>query len=529
MPDDTPADKDPQAQEPERENRRVWLFVAAVAAGLLVVLVALLLVNRRSGRQKERAAEACLKALYAMNFPRAVEMFEEFRELTAADIPAEVRDEYMRLSADRYNKNYPLPPAKPDRHFLHYFLHRALLTCRYAQGAFRGAEDRPAMAKAALDYVRTNVQADPTPIEKQPVHMNPIDVLNRGYGNAVQMSWAMAYLLRNAGLHAAVGFLHPTDDDPRYALVGVLIDRRLYLFDPFRGVALCRAADGRVADLRSLLSGEHELAPRFGGPGSPVRVERLRKAAYFVPADTGNVTPDAWLLNQILRGGGAHHVLYRPFRGDLRQLGAAVFGEGTRVRSPSRNHWLLAAGDLKRRVGLWPFPFMVDQAKTKPGYGERFIRAYPGAAVYWDVRSDQLMCNEKLSPAVRQQYGQLLEEHKDHPRFAEDLTFFRGRLAHTPAEQAGLMAGYLAEYPDGRWQPLAAMLQAELEARLGHGNVVRELTRGIEPPSPYALRARLLEQAISEKESGRAIINWRFPEPEPKEEEPAEQPEPAGE
>ncbi len=494
--------------KPPDDDRRLKIFIAAVVIGLLALFVVMWFRARGPLQSKERVGAACFHAMFARDFDQAIAMFREFRELAEEDIPPEVRDEFMALTADRFQQTYPIYPREANPHQLW----KTVSGSQFARAAFEGATTAQDFALAALRYVRINMQADPTPIEEQPVLLDPVELLHRGYGDSLQMSWVMAHLLRNGGLDAAVGYLPASDDEPDYGIVGVVIDRRMYLFDPFRGVPLCRAADGRVADLESLLSGEHELVPGFGGPGSPVRLDRLRRAAFFVPADSSNVTPDAWLLDLIFKGGGWHNFIYRPVTRDIRQIGAAVFGDGARLRQPRGNYWVLLDEESELRVGLWPFPFLVDQAKSDPQYADRLVQAYPHAPLVWDVRSAQLLRDKELNKAVRERYAELRERHEDNPEFLEDLTFFSTRLASYPGEQAGLLAGYLEDYPDGRWRPLATMMRAELEAQSGRGDVARGLTARIEPPSPYALRARLLEQVVAQQPTGRAIIRWQFPE-----------------
>jgi hypothetical protein len=262
-------------------------LLVAVLLALAVIYVAI----RGCAGRADRASRACFEAMFRQQHDRAAKALDAYRDLGADEIPPDVRDEVYKLEP---YKNYPVAKTQFDD----LLIERAAFYALASDHAVAPARDLRGAALCALGYVREHLQSGTRP-ETDDLAVTPVHALYRGYGDPALSAWAMAALLRHRrGIHACVIQLLPPDDEEgaAYSIVGVVIDRRLYLFDPYRGVPLCRASDLAIADLQGLLSGRDTLAPGFGGVGTLVTLDALRRGLYFVPADISNVLPDAWLL-----------------------------------------------------------------------------------------------------------------------------------------------------------------------------------------------------------------------------------------
>jgi hypothetical protein len=493
---------------------RIVLLVAVLAACVLAYF------SVTGGLQdSERTGEACFQALFSRRTSRALETFREYRERNAEDIPAGVNNEFSRL---RSIEQYPIRISRADA----YFLERTVFLCLASDRAVQAARGVREGALHALRYVCRHVQSG-VPEDVSGLYVMPFHVLSRGFGSAGQSAWIMATLLRFRGAHAAVVILPGRAGDERgYALCAVLIDRRLYLFDPYRAVPVCRAGDGRIADLAGLLSGRIKLGPGFG-KGTPVTVDALRTAVYTVPADPWCIMPDAWLLDRLVREHGRRrYVIYRSFRGDLRNLGAAVFGENAAV---SDRFAMLSRDGRDELVALWDHPFRAAATMAATGYADKLARAHKGAATACTAaRHAQL---HGVYDVAARRYQKALKVHAGDRAVIDDVTFFKASLPMSRPEaaaelgeasgkkrqerlarlvwerQAEELAAYLRDFPDGRWRPLATMRLAELEAARGNGDEAMKWIRQVRPP--YALRAEFLRKTI---EAGRRRLVWTFPE-----------------
>ena len=497
----------PAPSETEESSQARWWRTPLLVLVLFAAMFAFFLVRARLTR-KERASQACFQATFSRRLDPALEALSKYREFAEEDIPAAVKDELFKLAG---NADYPLYSRQADK----YFLERVVFFSRTSDHALARAKNLGSPVLSVFDYVVRNLQPGVERPETKGLVVAPLHVLCRGYGEAVECAWVMAALLRAAGSggHAAVVWLpRPAKGEP-YCIVGALSDGRLYLFDPYRAVPICRAGDGRIADLQALLSGEQVMDPLFGGPGTPVTLDGLRSATYFVPAHAGNVLPDAWLLSEILRENGRHEVIYRSFRDDLRNVAAAVFGDRAQVKDGFTR---LTAKGRSEAVDLWPVPFKVDQRLAKtPGYYDKVTQAHRAAAAYLVARQAQLFGEYEAAVSL---YNDVLQRHADDAEVVEDVTFFKALAAPKVSDRAQGLAGYLKDYPAGRWRPPATLRLAEIEARRGDKDAALALIARLKPP--YDLRAKLLKLAISK---GKAQIRWRFPEttaPPPKDKPP---------
>jgi len=496
----------PAPSETEESSQTRWWRTPLLVLVLFAAVFAFFLVRARLTR-KERASQACFQAMFSRRLAPALEALSKYREFAEEDIPAAVKDELFKLAG---NADYPLYSRQADK----YFLERVVFFSRTSDHALARAKNLGSPVLSVFDYVVRNLQPGVERPETKGLVVAPLHVLCRGYGEAVECAWVLAALLRSCGVHAVVIRLPPSEKDkPPHRIVGALSDGRLYLFDPYRGVPICRAGDGRIADLQALLSGEQVMDPLFGGPGTPVTLDGLRGATYFVPAHVGNVLPDAWLLSEILRENGRYEVVYRSFRDDLRNIAAAVFGDRAQVKDGFTRLTAQGRGEV---VDLWPVPFKVDQRLAKtPGYYDKVTQAHRAAATYLAARQAQLFGEYEAAVSL---YDEVLQRHADDVEVVEDVTFLKALAAPKISDRAQRLAGYLKDYPAGLWWPPATLRLAEIEAWRGDKDAALELIARLKPP--YDLRAKLLKLAISK---GKAQVRWRFPEttaPPPKDKPP---------
>jgi len=479
--------------------RAPFLFLLLVSA-----LVAFGLVHAHRTRQdeeREAVGRRCLRELFNHRFDAALESLDEYRRLAGEEVPEAVQDELFRLSG---TPGHPLVTRRADARLLRRVLFFSLAS-RKAVGPAKTPHEG---ALRVLGYVMRNVQSVPPP--PNPLPVLPLAVLTRGYGEPIESAWVMARLLRCRGLHAAVIRLPESETGNVRAIVGVLLQdadggNRMYLFDPHRGVPVCRAGDGRIADLQTLLSGRDEIAPGFEGERPPLTVEALRKATYLVPSDLSCLLPDAWLLGDIFRRHGQAEAVYRSFRGDLRNVAAAVFlGQWQEIADRSTHMTVLGRDEV---VALWDVPFRIDALLAgNAEYAAKVTEAHRAARTYQVPRLAQL---HGLGPLAAARYQELLAVHADDPEITEDLRFFQARVAETNDERAAQLTAYLNAYPSGRWRPLATLLLAEAEAR--RGNTDRALRLAEELGPPYRLRGKLLAEALR---AGKRGIVWSYPRPE---------------
>ena len=493
MPEGQPAPQSTEAP-PRPPKWRVPLLLIVLCS----VVFALFWVSGRVKRPG-RWASVCFNAMMAHRFDQALEALERYRELAREDIPASVEDELFQL---RNNPDYPLGSERANA----YFMARTIFLCVASGHAMARAEDEPGAAVAALRYVFRNVQSGGGPPKAQRFHVGPAHALYRGYGGPVHSAWAMAELLRHRrGLNACVVQIPAADKDAEpYYLCGSVIHGKMYLFDPYRAVAICRGHGTRVADVAGLLSGRHKLAPRFGGPGTPVTLDGLRKATYWIPASVATVTADAYLIQQIFEQSERKtDLVYRSFRRDLEHVAAAVYGHGTEVRDSFIRTSVDGRSDA---VALWPVPFKVDQMRSSEEYAGWLGEVHRAVIIYWGPREDQLLGQHE---AALTRYEEILAKHADDPEVAGDVSFFRACSGLRMAERSDLLRAYLREHPNGRWRPLATLRLAELEVWQEHKAAALELVAQMK--APYDLYAALLAKAL---EQGERNVRWVFPEPE---------------
>lgn len=471
-----------------------WRAPLLVAVLVLIVLAAFY-VGRTGSDDKAEVSRRCFQNMMTHKLGPAVAELAKYRTRAKGEIPAVVREGFFRLKAAG---DYPIYTDEADE----YLVERTAFFCLAARIALGDTEDPRKAAVNALQYVAENL-ASRVGAGPRPRDVAPFDLLRRGYScRSADSAWTMACLLRFGGFHATVIQLDPSSppDAAGDWVVGVLAGRNLDLFDPWRGVPVCRASDGNVADVAGIVSGEEQPGP---GHADTVTKEKLGKAVYFVPADTGSVIPDAFLLEQIIReNGGGPGMVYRSFRRDLGNIGAAVFGEGTRV---SDGLTAFKVDGRDEAVALWLHPFNVQQAMTRPEYRREFVQSHRALVnVYLDSRTAQLIGLREQAVA---HYGRLLKDHAGDAEVAEDLAFFSGSAAAGDDARAAALTSCIDAYPAGRWRPLAMMLLAETEARLGNFEAAANLADEI--PPPYDLRARHLAATVK---AGGKRLTWTFPE-----------------
>lgn len=458
-------------------------------------------------KRTEDLARRCAEAMFTERFDAALDAFIEYRERALSDVPDSVRDEVFRLRGD---KAFPFGGEQGDPTHLRYLIERAVFFSLAAESALAGVRsgDIRGAALNVLAYVRRHVQSGTGDTGFPDVAATPVHVLCRGYGRPIESAWLMACLLRIRGMHAAVVELPPASDGSEpYYLVGVLIDQKLYLFDPYRGVPLCRASDGCVADLEALLNGAEYLAPGFGGQGTPITTEGLANAAYLVPADPGNVLPDGYLLGKIVTDNGRYETICRPFRRDLGNLAAAVFGVGTAPVQVEDRFTAITVQGRKETVALWTIPFKVDDLLlNRPDYRQKLAEMHKDLPLYLPARHAQLF----KRPGAAEQYAAVLRDHGGNPAVVHDVTFFKAVAQEDRDRRAAELAAYLAEHLSGRFRALATLLLAELEAARARFDSALELLGQVK--SPYDLRAGLLRAAIRD---GKGVLAWQFPRVSP--------------
>jgi hypothetical protein len=445
-------------------------------------------------KDPKREASDCYELMFAGQTQQAMHAFERFRQVSDLPVPEDAEDEVFLLEGQ---PNYPIPHKTLNA----YLMERIFFYSQVSRQALKHAGTQGAAAIAALEYVRENIQPGTRP-ESDGLVVTSMHVLYRGYGNSVEMAWVMAEILRFRGLHACLVLLKPKTEEAgdAYALVGVLIGRELYLFDPYRAVAVCRASDGRIADLKTLTSGADTLAPEFGGPE---RVESLKEAAYLVPSSPSFILPDSYRLANILRQHERRETLYRSFRADLRNIAAAVFGEGSRVRTAGSVRFSVEGRD--ENVLLWDIPFKIDQLIHQPEYFEKIAKAHTRVQQYWIARQAHLFGEPKIALELFQRHQ---EESPDDAGVIEDIAFFSA-LAAAKGEDAPAkkLAEYLAAYPDGQWRPLATLRLAEVELAGGNLDAAKDLLAELGPA--YALRARLMQ---TKPEASPSLVTWQYPD-----------------
>jgi hypothetical protein len=488
-----------RSAESQRGERPKWF--APLVVGLLFVVVLVVWWFSKGAQRPRRLSALCFRAIFeAQDHYRASLVLDEYRKEAADPIPIEVRDEIYKLRTERYAERYPLVHDEMGP----YLIANVAFFSLASDSALQGAQTEEQGAMRALRYVSLHVQSGTGshPIRALPV--GAIHALYRGYGDASQVAWIMANLLRYRGIHACVIQL-PRDPETRrsYFLTGAMIRRRMYLFDPYRCVPLCRARDGRIAHLGGLLGGDR-LAPGFGGPGSPVTVDELRRAAYLIPAGSGNILPDAWLVQQVVNDNGRHDVIYRSFRRDLRRLAAVVFGTGSTGQATYGGDYTRIVAEGRRQVcALWPLPFHIEKLGTQVDYVRQLDRIHGPLQVYHAARSRQLFGDY---PAARDLYAAAAKHENLPAEAAEDIRFFRAIVTATADQRAEQLGRYLNAYPDGRWRPLATFHLATLYAQTGQFEPALELAARLD--GPYRLVGELLRQAAT---AGKRRIVWSYP------------------
>ena len=504
------------AHTPDSNPRWRLLLLGGVLA--VAVLAFLYLRGGAGGEERQELSRVCFAAMFHGQTPAALEALAKYRKVAAGLVPPEASDDLLKLEGDRYRQDYPVCNKNADTYLIDEAVFLGLtigpaLDPDAGEAGTDSERERAAVFRA-LAYVMRNMQSGGGTAESLALDVPPTYALRRGYGRPDQSAWLMAELLRQRGMHAAVIQLSGDTGKP-YFITGVLLDRRLFLFDPYRAVPVCRARDGAVADLQSLLSGRDALAAGFGGTGTPITVEGLRKAVYLVPADPDSVLPDSALLMRILAEHGRPLCLYRSFRRDLGNLAAAVFGENPAGQMDGFTSIRVNGRD--EVVALWQYPFRLHERMTEPGYLSKLTELHRGlSAVYLMAREAQLRLERDTEarqvqlggtpdPAITQ-YEQILKDRAADAELVEEVTFFRATADPDPAERATRLAAYLEKYPAGRWQPLATLLAAGIEASRGDRDKAVELAEQLKPP--YDLRGRLLIDAARRGHKG---IAWTFP------------------
>jgi hypothetical protein len=439
-----------------------------------------------------RAASACYQQMFSGQTAKALEAFKWFKDTAELDVPEGASDEVFELQG---LADYPIYTDKLDA----YLMERIFFYCHVSQKALAKATDRRKAVSGALEYVRRHMQPGTRPETKNMV-VTSMHILYRGYGNSIEMSWVMTEILRFRGIQTCIIILPPEEGaSESYGLVGAVIDKRLHLFDPYRTVPLCRASDGKIADLQTLLAGADTLAPEFGGPKM---VARLKKASYVVPSSVGFILPDIYRLADIIGRHRRPETIYRSFRGDMRNIAAGVFGDHSRVRGKTYTRLTVEGRD--ETVLLWDVPFKVDRMIRQPAYRQKLDAAHAKVRVYWLARQAHLFGESGIAAEF---FRQRLQEFPDDADLAEDAAFFSAMAGAKGSDPPKMLSDYLKSYPEGRWRQSATMRLAEFEMVNGKGDAALELIAELKPP--YDLRASLMKKALAGK-SGR--VAWWYPE-----------------
>ena len=465
-----------------------WRRLILLSAVLCIVAIAAIVVARFRGPDTSDIATRCYNALFSGENKQALALLAQYRE-AATPPPAKAKDELFRLQAIPEFKLYTNEANEQ-------LLQQTTFFCLASARAVGDAQTPPGAVMRIFRYVTREIQSEGiTPQIILPAQ----HVLIRGRASQVEICWLMAKLLRYRGLHAAIVQL-PQGDKPAYSLVAVLGNKRLFLFDPWRGVPILRA-DGAIANAVALASEEEDFAPGYGGADLPINADSLKSAVYLVPADADEILPDTWLLSDILRQNGRPETIYRSFRSDLMNIAAGVFGEGAPIEVD--NFVALRAANRAETVLLWPYPFHAQIAASSPEYLPNVIEKEPAFTVYPGPRIAQVQ--GALRPA-ESKFEELLTSATE-PQIIDDLTFFRAKSVEEAERKAEMLSDYLDKFPSGRWRPLATMILAENLLALGQGARAAELAATLEPP--YDLKGKALEQAARNGETG---LKWLFPE-----------------
>lgn len=472
----------------------LWLIPVIVVI-IIIAAVVPVLMKRAEMREREatmaQTGKQIFQALSEGNIPNSLALLEKYREAAMPILPEETKDDLFRL--DR--KNFPLYTDTIDQHILQDIL----LFVGAVEGPAKSATNQRHLTINMLGYVMRSVQSGGGRPEAMSLVVPPALVLMRGYGNPVQAAWLYAKLLRYTGMHTAVIYLEQGEGVAPYAITGVAIEGKLLLFDPYRAMPLIRKSDGAIADLASIVSGKQELEQGFGGEGTPVTVEALKKALYFVPSEPENVLPDSYFINRILQEGGRKEIIYRPFRRDLRNMAAAVFGEGAKVEDKNVAFFSQGRAEI---VAIWDRPFKLEAMFTDPKYIETINAAHMAEQILIIPRQAQILGNRELAI---QEYEKIIAT-AGNADAVQDAAFFKAMATNGQKERIAGLVAFTEKYPESTRRPLALIVIAELQAMQNNKDEALRIAQTV--PAPYDIRAKQLIKALEANQQG---IVWKFP------------------
>jgi len=320
------------------------------------------------------------------------------------------------------------------------------------------------------------------PDAESAVVTSPLEVLRRGHGTRVQIAWAYAELARQADIRSEAVAIEPeAAGQPPECLVQVHPrSGEPFLVNPARGVAVTDLATGRSLSLADLTLRPGAYRELLGA--ADIELD-LPDAAFRNAVPGTAVYPRALYERVIVLDHLLADLPARPTVG----LNFAALPAGEHVRM-----WPLVIAELRK---------MRDPQEVRRRQDASLLHSFT------DVARDRQLGG---LPEAHGEYEQIeaylraRSAEADVPRAIslmetalERVAFFLAQSLYDAGrkEDAGKrLEAYMEDFPEGRWRPLAAAMQAELLAEQGRtADAARAFANLPEGRKLYgALRAREL-------------------------------------
>ncbi|MFO8006311.1 MAG: bacterial transcriptional activator domain-containing protein [Candidatus Brocadiia bacterium] len=289
------------------------------------------------------------------------------------------------------------------------------------------------------------------PLETAPEPGEPVLVALQGYGRRRQMAWTYVALARQVDVPCVVVVtdeegtadhplieVHPREGEP-------------FLLDPWRAVPVMDQDSGELLSLENVRADPAAFARWLALAG--------------LPAD-----PETEPFASARRLIAAHPAAMDARFGAFEQALMVLQEHPRLVLTPARP-------EPEAAEDLWEYPEQVLSSAHSP---EALDRAYQAARLVAPGRNKQLLGDFQGAAQIYSAMAQDLESKLAEAdvesaataigQALEDVHFYQGTNLHEAGRLEAAqerISRYLEQYPDGRWQPLARVLLADIRAAEG--------------------------------------------------------------
>lgn len=278
----------------------------------------------------------------------------------------------------------------------------------------------------------------------------PIDIMIRGYGCCDRSAWVLVTLARQLDIRGNVFYLmDPEEKISPHTVALLYIDNKWCIFDTYKEVILRNPKDNSLLGIDEVLRNPSLIKQYY--PQNQNFLKAFDEGIFWISGESRGYFPKMKIIERIIQEFVQEppHIYW-----DLNEEMDFAVKTFLNLDSPSKvtfGKMFFQAEDKKVKVGLWFYPFRLEQYYFKGGFLTNVEENLPYYFLYKEGRLNYL--EGEYKEAIYQ-FDKLIkisipENLKEDIYYFQALAYFEGG---DKDKAYSLRDKYLERYPEGRWK-----------------------------------------------------------------------------